>query len=267
MNENNEIKLSELTTRFLHSLESLSITGYKLKQDGVINNEPTLTKIKKGIQQPSRKTISLYCEKYGVSESWIYTGNGNMLTSNIEVSPVPVNEQKGNYFTETHNGVKYYDLGNGNYRMVVKLVPHCAYARFINETNTLEPDKENWEEESFIVDKIAHGRYFAFEVKGDSMDDGTRASFEEGDRVLARELDRIHWKDGIRFNSYPYWVVSFGNSVLIKEIISQDLEQGTITFHSLNPSPEYSDFFLHMDEIRSLYYVVQKKPKTVKYNK
>lgn len=198
---------------------------------------------------------------------WILTGEGNMLINNIEASPVPVEEQKGDYFTETHNGVKYYDLGNGNYRMVVKLVPHCAYARFINETNTLEPDKENWEEESFIVDKIAHGRYFAFEVKGDSMDDGTRASFEEGDRVLARELDRIHWKDGIRFNSYPYWVVSFGNSVLIKEVISQDLEQGTITFHSLNPSPEYSDFFLHMDEIRSLYYVVQKKPKTVKYNK
>lgn len=202
-----------------------------------------------------------------VNPDWLMTGYGHMLINDIEVSPVPVNEQKGDYFTETHNGVKYYDLGNGNYRMVVKLVPHCAYARFINETNTLEPDKENWEEESFIVDKIAHGRYFAFEVKGDSMDDGTRASFEEGDRVLARELDRIHWKDGIRFNSYPYWVVSFGNSVLIKEVISQDLEQGTITFHSLNPSPEYSDFFMHMDEIRSLYYVVQKKPKTVKYNK
>lgn len=202
-----------------------------------------------------------------LNPSWLLLGDGNMLIDDIEVSPVPVNEQKGDYFTETHNGVKYYDLGNGNYRMVVKLVPHCAYARFINETNTLEPDKENWEEESFIVDKIAHGRYFAFEVKGDSMDDGTRASFEEGDRVLARELDRVHWRDGIRFNAYPYWVVSFENSVLIKEVISQDLEKGTITFHSLNPSPEYSDFFLHMDEIRSLYYVVQKKPKTVKYNK
>ena len=83
--------------------------------------------------------------------------------------------------------------------------------------------------------------------------------------VLVRELDRLHWIDGVRFKDYPYWIVVFDSSILIKQIVSQDLKQGTITFHSLNPSPEYSDFTLYMDDIRALYYVLQKKPKIVKF--
>lgn len=196
---------------------------------------------------------------------WILTGEGNMLSTNKEVSPIAVEEPQGEYYTETHNGVKYYDLGNGNYRMVVKLVPFCAYARFANETNVLEPEMDTWEDESFIVNKIGHGHYLAFKVKGDSMDDGTRGSFEGGDYVLVRELDRIYWKDGVRFHDYPFWIVVFENSVLIKQIVAQDLERGEITFHSLNPSPEYSDFTLKMNEIHSLYYIVQKKPKAVNF--
>lgn len=199
------------------------------------------------------------------NENYLLTGEGNLLNaSNSNAVEVPL-ENEGTFYTETHNGTKFYELPDGNYRMEVSLVPWCAYGRFANECGTLEPDKEEWEKESFHTDKIVHGRYLAFEVRGDSMDDGTRASFEEGDIVLVRELDRIHWRDGLRFKDHPFWVVVFDNSVLIKQIIAQDLETGKITFHSLNPSPEYSDFTLGMDEIRALYYVLQKKPKTVKF--
>ena len=263
MQENNKIILSELSTRFLKAMKFLKISGYKLKQDGVINSEPTLTKIKKGEQEPSKKTIKLFCNTYGVNESWIYTGEGTMEVANL--IPVSIKDKEGDFYTESHNNVKFYELGSNKYRMVVKLVPFAAYGQFINECNTLEPEKESWEDESFETDKIAHGKYFAFEVRGESMDNGTRNSFEEGDRVLVRELDRIHWEEGLRFNDHPYWVVVFDSSVLIKQIVKQDLEKGTITFHSLNPSPEYSDFSLDMDRIRALYYVLQKKPKTIKF--
>ena len=262
MQENQEIKLSKLTERFLLAMKTLGITGYKLKQDGIINSEPTLTKIKKGIQQPSRKTIELFCAKYEVSESWLYAGEGSFEKNNAIL--LPQMNKEGEFYTENNNSVKFYDLGD-KYRMVVKLVPFAAYGRFINECDSLEPDKEGWEEESFETDKIVHGKYLAFEVRGDSMDDGTRKSFEEGDIVLVRELNRIHWKDGLRYNDRPYWVVVFDNSILIKQVVAQDLLRGTVTFHSLNSSPEYSDFTLDMDKIRALYYVVQKKPKTVKY--
>lgn len=193
---------------------------------------------------------------------WVLTGSGSPIEESLQ--QVPIRDDDGEFFTENHNNVKFYNLGD-RYRMVVKLIPFAAYGRFANECDTLEAEKEVWEEESFETDKIVHGKYFAFEVKGESMDDGTRNSFEEGDRVLVRELDRMHWKDGLRFNDHPYWVVVFDSSVLIKQIVAQDLEKGTITFHSLNPSPEYSNFTLEMDKIRALYYVLQKKPRTVKY--
>ena len=193
---------------------------------------------------------------------WVLTGAGNPILDSL--TEVPVKDNEGIFYTENNNNVKFYDLGN-KYRMVVKLIPFAAYGQFANEYDTLEPEKESWEEESFETDKIVHGKYFAFEMKGDSMDDGKRNSFEEGDKILVRELNRTHWKDGLRFNDHPFWVVVFDSSVLIKQIIDQDLEKGTITFHSLNPSPEYSDFTLKMDDIRALYYVLQKKPKTVKF--
>lgn len=196
------------------------------------------------------------------NKAWVLTGIGEPLQESLKA--VSVLNNKGEFYTENNNSVKFYDLGD-KYRMVVKLVPFAAYGRFINECDSLEPEKEEWEEESFETDKIVHGKYLAFEVRGDSMDDGTRNSFEEGDIVLVRELNRIHWKDGLRYNDRPYWVVVFDNSILIKQVVAQNLIHGTITFHSLNSSPEYSDFTLDMDKIRALYYVLQKKPKTVKY--
>lgn len=202
-----------------------------------------------------------------VRSNWLITGEGEMLNNapRIELQQIPTEENTGEFFTENSNGAKFYDLGNGKYRMLTKLVPFCAYGKFANEADRLDPDKEDWEEESFEVSNIVHGNYLSFEIKGESMDDGTRNSFEAGDRVLVRELDRIHWKDTIRYNEYPYWVVVFDSSVLIKQMINQDLERGIITFHSLNASPEYCDFQLSLNEIRKLYYVVQKKPKTVNY--
>lgn len=268
MSNSDEIILSDLAKRFLNSMERIQVTGYKLKQNGIINNEATLTKIKKNIQQPSRKMLDKYLECYSeINSIWLLTGEGEMLNnaSKVELQQVPTEENTGEFFTENSNGAKFYDLGNGKYRMITRLVPFCAYGRFANEADTLEPDKEGWEEESFEVPNIVHGNYLSFEIKGESMDDGTRNSFEAGDRVLVRELNRLHWTDRLRYNDYPYWVVVFDSSVLIKQITNQDMEKGIITFHSLNPSPEYSDFTLRIDEIRKLYYVVQKKPRTINF--
>lgn len=202
-----------------------------------------------------------------VNPGWLFTGEGDMLKSSpVVVEAVSASaDKKGDFLIENNNGVKFYDLGNGRYRMTVSKVPFCAYGRFANESDRLDPDKEDWESESFEWDRIVHGRYLAFEVKGDSMDNGTRESFEEGDVVLVRELDRSHWRDGLRYKDHPYWVVVFGTSVLIKQMTGCDMDEGKITLHSLNPSPEFSDFSLPLDSVRALYYVLQKKPKVVRF--
>lgn len=203
-----------------------------------------------------------------INAHWLLTGEGKMINTYKEDTQeailIELNEPSGEFIRESNN-VKYYDIGNGLYRMTVPFVPYNAYGRFANESDSLEADRDEWETIDFIVDKQGHGKYYSFEVKGESMDDGTRTSFEEHDKLLVRELDRVHWKDGLRYNKYPFWVIVFDNSVLIKQIIDQDLETGDIVCHSLNQSPEYSDFTINLDDVKRLFNVLQKIPKIVKY--
>lgn len=45
-----------------------------------------------------------------------------------------------------------------------------------------------------VVDKTYKGKYRVFEAKGDSMDDDTRRAIWDRDRLLCREISRVHWK-------------------------------------------------------------------------
>lgn len=160
----------------------------------------------------------------------------------------------------TPSGVKYFELPNGKFRMRVPFIPIKAYAKYVDECRDVE-FVESLEEADFIVDKIGHGKYFSFEIKGDSMDDGSIKSIPHGSTVLARDLSPDHWctGNGLRTKEYPYWIIVLDNTILCKEIIDQDVEKGKIMCHSLNPSREYnSDFEVNINEIRQLLNIVQK---------
>ena len=148
--------------------------------------------------------------------------------------------------------------------MKVPVVPIAALGSPEDEFAELVKEHEG-DTVSVVVDSVHHGSYVAFCVDGDSMDDGTHDSFERGDIVVVRELSRDKWLPRLHFNKWPYWVVCFGNNVRLKEIIAQDEETGTITCHSINPSPEYTDFTLQLDEIGRLFNVVKKVPKVRNY--
>lgn len=198
------------------------------------------------------------------NEKWLLTGNGEMLkqseTSSSTQPDASYIKALGNeVYTETGSGVKYFELSDNKFRMRVPLVPFNAYARYANEAcSTIEQEKEEWDEVEFIVDKIGHGNYMAFEIKGDSMDDDSRRSFVQGDIVLARELDKIHWKDGLRYEKYPFWIIVLEGTILCKQIIDQNIETGDITCHSLNPSPEYSDFTINLQQVFRIFNIIQK---------
>ncbi len=200
-----------------------------------------------------------------ISSEWLLSGKGEMIKNQHEEELEEEDEDDVEEpYLITKSGNKYYDVGNGRYRMRVPLVPYYAYGRYIGGTGESIPmERDAWEEVDFIVDRIAMGKYYAFEIKGDSMDDGSRHSFVQGDVVLARELQRDYWRDKLRFRDFPYWIVVTDDSILCKEIIEHDTETGMVTFHSLNPSPEYRDFSLCVDEIRQLFNVIKKTTDTL----
>lgn len=157
-----------------------------------------------------------------------------------------------------NHGIFFRDRNTGKLFISVPHMPYAARGEFPNLADSLEPLSE-WGRELYEVDRKANGTYISFDVRGDSMDNGMRKCLQDGDKVLVRELELDNWRT-LRAGDHRYWVIVFGSSVLIKEISTFDSETGVITCHSLNPSPEYHDFTLSLDDVRHLYYVIKLKP-------
>ncbi|MFT3994741.1 MAG: XRE family transcriptional regulator [Dysgonomonas sp.] len=158
---------------------------------------------------------------------------------------------------ENKNGNKFALLPNGEYLMSMPCVEVEAQAGLLdNYSDVVYLSEMN--QYAMIVDKVYHGRYVAFKVEGNSMDDGSKNSIPKGCKIATRELGREHWTNKLHIKEYPYWVIytTRNSKPLVKEIISHDIEKGEIICHSLNDSPEYADFPLKMDEINALFYVV-----------
>lgn len=229
MGQNRFEKLAGISTGYIANVRNAPGADHLLK---ILNAAPDLNKV------------------------WLLTGDGEMLTSNATPAHVSDLEE----YTETKNGLKFYKREDGQLVMKVPIVPIVALGSPEDEYAEIIRDSESGTV-SISVDAVHHGRYVAFRIEGDSMDDGTRNSFEAGDIVVCRELSRDNWLPKLHIRDWPYWVIVFGNNVRIKEIVKQ--EGNFITCHSINPSPEYTDFKLNFNEISRLFNVVQKIPKTV----
>lgn len=203
------------------------------------------------------KIISVYTQ---YSLDWLMTGKGDMMKSDYDLTAVGgqyLAESDAPYFI-TKNGVSYYEMPNGKYRMRVPLIPAKAYAKYIDEYRDADSISD-MEYIEFIVDKIGLGQYYAFEIKGDSMDDESKNSISDRDIVLARELKKDLWKNKLHNDEYPFWIIMLDNTIICKQIVRHDVERCEITCHSLNPSPEYTDFVLSLNDVRQLCNIVARQ--------
>ncbi len=247
---------SELIARIRQIIQSenVSTSGFA-KRIGF--NQSNLSKILSGTRGVPTKLLDAILNNTNINRTWLLTGEGAMLRGYSDV--IPASTAQMEEYTITKNGTTFLKRQDGHLIMQVPLVPIEALGSPADEYATLTIDHE-WEKTLFEVDEVHHGKYFAFRVSGNSMDDGTRRSFEKGDIVLVRELERDQWMPKLRFGDWPFWVIVFGNCIRIKQIVSQDEETGAITLHSLNPSPEYTDFTLQLNQISRLFNVVQHIP-------
>jgi len=136
----------------------------------------------------------------------------------------------------------------------VPLVNQYAYAGYL--CGYADPEYlETLPTLPFIIDQEAHGSYIAFEVKGDSMDDGTDEAYKEGDRLLCREIQRHLWAESkLHIRKWDF-VIVHTDGILVKRIVNHDVEHATITIHSLNPL--YPDRTLHLNDVRQIFNVIE----------
>lgn len=145
---------------------------------------------------------------------------------------------------------------NDHTHVKVPLVSQYAYAGYLGGF----ADQEYLEQLptiDFVPDREMTGNYVAFEVRGDSMDDGSKDSYEQGEILVCREVEPYNWQHSpLHFNKRDF-VIIHTDGILVKRIINHDVPTHTITIHSLNP--EYPDRRLDLADIRQIFSIIESR--------
>ncbi len=227
-------KISDLSNRFLTAINKLGISGYKLSKEIPEISQSTLTHIKSGRNEPSKTALDLFLKKYPeINASWLLTGEGSIIKSDISseakqiadvqflnIPFIPIHAQAG------------YTKGYGD-------------QEYIDHLPTIP----------VIVDKNYRGKYRVFEVEGDSMDDGSRNSLCEGDKILCREVKQELWTSKLHYKDWYFVMAMKNDGILVKKITKHEVENGIIHCHSLNPM--FEDFVIDLRDVAELYNVIK----------
>jgi len=236
-------KLDRLLEAIAYLKGKRKITTQKAMAEAMEYNKSTISMALKGDERYFTDSfIEKFCATYGINKVWIDTGEGEIDTNiNTNISKEP-------------------DAIWVNYERfkLVPLVTHRAQAGFLSgwgdDEYLEELPKVPWE-----VDKEYKGKYVTFEVAGDSMESDTnpRESIFEGDLLLCREVQRIHWKNKLHIHKWDFVIVHRRDGILVKRIIEHKTGNGTLVLHSLNPY--YDDFEVEMDDLIAIFNIVDIK--------
>ena len=138
--------------------------------------------------------------------------------------------------------------------MEVPLVNQYAYAGYLDSYQNTNYMNE-LPKIPFFVDHFGKGNYMAFEVRGDSMDDGSSDSILNGDILLCRELGRQHWQSRLHITKYDFVIVHKTDGIIIKRITAHNVDTGDVTIHSLNTA--YPDYQINLDDVNQLFNVLK----------
>lgn len=224
------MSVKERIKEFAKSQEK-SVLAFELKA-GL--NKGYINAIRVSIQPEKIQSIASNYPNLNID--WLLTGEGEMLK---------------NLSTKEHRSNATYakkEIGT----TVAPLISQYAYAGYLSGF----ADQFFMESQPVYISKHDHngGNYVAFEVKGDSMDDNTRNSICQGDIVLGCELKKEYWLFRLHFPKV-FVIVHRENGIIIKEVIDHDVTTGIIRCHSWNPSPEFRDFSLNLEEIHQMFYI------------
>lgn len=153
------------------------------------------------------------------------------------------------------------EISPGRWQMTVELVPVYAQAGYLSGYGDSQ-FLVDLPKHSFTTNVLAKGKYRAFEVAGDSMDNGNiKEAIPDGIVVVGREVDRQYWTSKFHTHKWPNWLfVHKTEGVVVKQIASQDLTSGDITLTSLNPDKDkYPDFTINLDDVNQVYNVIKRE--------
>lgn len=207
-----------------------------------LSNNVTITRILNEKRKPSNSTIDKILKAFPkYSRKWLTEGVGDPLIPDAEYMAYKIECSPA---LDTNV-------------MMVPLVNQYAHAGYMSGYAD-EEYVETLPKIPWIVDKEYKGRYISFEVKGDSMDDGLKHSYEQGDILLCREINPDYWKSKLHIHQWDAFVIVHKTEgIVVKQIIDHDVEKGIITVHSFNPI--YEDYKIDLREVAQIFNVVKQQ--------
>jgi DNA-binding XRE family transcriptional regulator len=164
----------------------------------------------------------------------------------------------GNVYTGDES--PFVEIYPGRYRLKVPLVNEYAYAGYLS--GYADPEYLNELPMHEVTVSVVHkGKYRAFEIAGDSMDNGTIKCIPDGTIVTCREIKRELWKSKLHSHRWPNFIfVHRTEGIVCKQIKNQVIDSGILTLTALNPDRDmYPDFDLNMDDLLQIYNVVKRE--------
>lgn len=228
-------EISVLKQRLLVFLDSKGITKAQFYRDTSISNG-ILSQASGFSEDNIVRILNTY---KNLNEHWWLTGEGTMEREGLQS---PANELR----------VDYRELNT----MLVPLVNQYAYGGYLS--GFADPHYiEELPKVPFIVDREYRGEYRCFEVRGDSMDDGSDEAIKDRDLILCRNVNKEYWRNKLHINKWDFVIVHRYDGIAVKRIVEHDIENGTLTLHSLNDY--YDDYKINLKDVDQIFNVVDVK--------
>lgn len=220
-------------SEIVKSIKEKNITAYEIAKNTLLT-EVGINKILNGTSQNPRKSTLKILEDYLTSyPQGIHNNQGSYQTKTTISNAIPID----------------IDIN----AMLVPLVNQYAYGGYLNGFN--DPVFiDELPKIPFIVEKEHKGEYICFEVKGDSMDDGSHESYLERDILLCRNVRKDFWHSKLHINKWDFVIVHKEKGICVKRITNHDVEKGIITCHSLNDY--YKDFDMDLRDVSKIFNIV-----------
>ena len=98
-------------------------------------------------------------------------------------------------------------------------------------------------------------RYMAYEMKGNSMDDGSRDSYIEGDKLFCQEIPSHMWDTSKLHTMNWNFVIVYKKGIIVRKIIDHDIQNRTIVAHPLNPF--INDELINLVDVYQIFHVLE----------
>ena len=197
--------------------------------------------------------IKDFCDDLGLTEQ----GFAKLIRANstkietLELIAQKLNVPVSIFFTKNQEA----EILTNMHCVEVPIVPVYAYASFLHGHDDTEY-MDSLPTMSVILDrKYGKDGFLIFEVKGNSMDDGSNRSLLDGDKILVKELDSDCCRTKLKTDDGFFVIIHRTDGVVVKQIVEHKVEEGIICCHSINPSPQYHDFEIDLREVSRIFKV------------